>query len=128
QAEFVGYDSASSTGASVANRDAVRSYVRNISGTPENDVTLLNSMRFGQIPCRLINTLYPDTVTKLHDARSTFATLENLAAYSAGLALRGIERKALFRPLEFANSTPRGAEMFVRNLVRLAIIASGTLR
>ncbi|KAJ1564240.1 hypothetical protein HK405_015430, partial [Cladochytrium tenue] len=81
-------------------------------------------MRFGQIPCRLLNTLYPDTVTKLHDARSTFAALENLAAYSAGLALRGIERKALFRPLEFANGTPRGDEMFVRNLVRLAIIAS----
>ncbi|KAJ3147135.1 Myosin 10A, isoform D [Irineochytrium annulatum] len=94
----------------------------NVMVKMEGETTLMNEMRNGVLPCQIMNVLSPG-IARISDVKSTFSALENLASFTAAMINYGVERKAVFRPLDFVNGTQKGDETMIRNLTQLALLA-----
>ncbi|KAI9100569.1 hypothetical protein DFS34DRAFT_648488 [Phlyctochytrium arcticum] len=85
-----------------------------------------NELRYGQIPCRLINILLPNGVRHINLERNPIAAVENLGAFYQGKQTTvafGVEKKYNFRPLDFVKGNTHGDENMVRVLAALVIYA-----
>lgn len=90
----------------------------------ENEDMLFNEMRFGMIPCQIMNIVNPGIIGRISEVQSTFSALENLAAFTAALVSYGFDRKSTVKPLDFINETPKGDEFMIKNIGQLAISSS----
>ncbi|TPX69374.1 hypothetical protein SpCBS45565_g02378 [Spizellomyces sp. 'palustris'] len=92
----------------------------------QGEDAIWNELRYGQLPCKALNVLSPKTVRHINSERSPMAALENLAAFSTGLATIGINKTGSFRPMEFVNASPVGDEGMVKALAALAILVASS--
>ena len=89
------------------------------------DLTMLyDELRDGNLLCRLLNVLHPNAITQINEAVGTISALENLSKFSGGCAAHyGVDRKYMFRPLDFFNALTKGDEGMTIFLAALAIHA-----
>lgn len=87
--------------------------------------TLFQELKDGIMLCKILNILHPGAVQQLNDGQGAIPALENLSKFAGGCtAYYGVDRKYMFRPLDFFNQTPKGEEGMTVFLAALAIRAS----
>jgi len=89
--------------------------------------TLFNHLRDGLMLCKILNVLHPGAISVINEDISggTIPALDNLSKFAGGCtAFYGIDRRYMFRALDFWNMTPKGEEGMVNFLAALAIRAS----
>ncbi|TPX30842.1 hypothetical protein SmJEL517_g05682 [Synchytrium microbalum] len=94
----------------------------NISVDPARN--LMDELRAGQLPCRIINHLLPGSIESFNHSDSPFSVVENLNAFKATSSKYGVEKKYLVSPLDFLSGDPRGDETMISHLLALALAAS----
>jgi hypothetical protein len=86
---------------------------------------LYENIKDGVLLCKILNVLHPDAVPGEPEGASMMQALENLSKFAgAAASIYGVDRKYLFRVLDFYNLTPAGLEGMTIFLAALAIRAS----
>ncbi|KAJ3225233.1 Myosin 10A, isoform D [Clydaea vesicula] len=90
------------------------------------DLTMLfNALRDGVLLCNLLNVLNPNSISGINLATGTMPGLENLTKFAgSAVSSYGVDRKYMFRPLDFINGTVKGEEGMIIFLAALAILAT----
>ncbi|KAJ3234247.1 cytochrome c oxidase subunit 1 [Chytriomyces hyalinus] len=103
----------------------VESELGDLSESLSDRTKLLDNLRTGVVPCKIMNKINPGTISRINElpVMSAMASLENLASFSAALITYGLVRKHIFRPLEFVQANPKGDDAFLRNLLQLALLS-----
>lgn len=80
---------------------------------------ILSSMRSGILPCKILNVLVPNSITTINESNTSFAAIENINLFLQAVMNYGVDKKFMFRPMDF--TTGKSDDGFIRVILALSL-------